>query len=131
MLFNASKKTINAQQQTIALQASQLEAINRSMAVIEFDLNGIVLAANENFLKTMGYRSEQVLGQPHRQFCLPDYARSGEAAAEATGIHPRKRVAGVPLSPGTSWERQGFATFQTPFMPSPVVSPAFMSFTQK
>ena len=81
MLFNASKKTINAQQQTIALQASQLEAINRSMAVIEFDLNGIVLAANENFLKTMGYRSEQVLGQPHRQFCLPDYARSGEYQA--------------------------------------------------
>lgn len=81
MLFNASKKTINAQQQTIALQASQLEAINRSMAVIEFDLNGIVLAANENFLKAMGYRSEQVLGQPHRQFCLPDYARSGEYQA--------------------------------------------------
>ena len=50
MLFNASKKTINAQQQTIALQASQLEAINRSMAVIEFDLNGIVLGADENFL---------------------------------------------------------------------------------
>nr|WP_256824054.1 PAS domain-containing methyl-accepting chemotaxis protein [Pseudomonas kurunegalensis] len=78
MLFNAYKKTINALQQTITQQASRLEAINRSMAVIEFDLNGIVLLANDNFLKTMGYRSEQVLGQPHRQFCLPDYARSSE-----------------------------------------------------
>ena len=78
MLFNSYKKDISALQQAIAQQASRLEAINRSMAVIEFDLNGIVLMANENFFKTMGYRSEQVLGQPHRQFCLPDYARSGE-----------------------------------------------------
>ncbi|SDS78703.1 methyl-accepting chemotaxis sensory transducer with Pas/Pac sensor [Pseudomonas asplenii] len=48
------------------------------MAVIEFDLNGTVLRANDNFLKTMGYRQEQVLGQPHRMFCPPDYARSAE-----------------------------------------------------
>lgn len=78
MLFNGYKKNITELQQTIAQQASLLEAINRSMAVIEFDLNGIVLLANDNFLKTMGYRSEQVLGQPHHQFCLPDYARSSE-----------------------------------------------------
>ena len=78
VLFNSNKKNISALQQTIAQQASLLEAINRSMAVVEFDLNGIVLRANDNFLKTMGYRLEQVLGQPHRQFCTPAYARSGE-----------------------------------------------------
>jgi hypothetical protein len=49
MLFNSHKKTIRALQQTIAQQASLLEAIDRSMAVIEFDLSGIVLRANDNF----------------------------------------------------------------------------------
>jgi len=80
MLFNASKKTINAQQQTIALQASQLEAINRSMAVIEFDLNGIVLAANENFLKTMGYRSEP--------------SRTGSSACQTTRVAASTKPSG-------------------------------------
>ena len=94
MLFNASKKTINAQQQILAQQASRLEAINRSMAVIEFDLNGIVLVANENFLKTMGYRSEQVLGQPHRQFCLPDFARSSEYQAFWQRLKSSQRLFG-------------------------------------
>ncbi len=78
MLFNAHKKTINTLQHTIAHQASLLDAIERSMAVIEFDLHGTVLRANDNFLKTMGYRAEQVEGQPHRMFCTPAFARSAE-----------------------------------------------------
>ncbi|MEW5699758.1 methyl-accepting chemotaxis protein [Pseudomonas synxantha] len=78
MLFNAHKKTINALQHRIAQQASLLDAIERSMAVIEFDLQGNVLRANDNFLKTMGYRAEQILGQPHRMFCPPAFARSAE-----------------------------------------------------
>jgi methyl-accepting chemotaxis protein len=78
MLFKGHKDTINALQQTVAQQASLLEAVNHSMAVIQFDLNGIVLQANENFFNTMGYRPEQVIGQPHRQFCLQEYARSAE-----------------------------------------------------
>lgn len=78
MLFNAHKKTISALQHTVTHQASLLDAIERSMAVIEFDLHGNVLRANDNFLKTMGYRAEQVVGQPHRMFCTPDFARSAE-----------------------------------------------------
>ncbi|AYF50494.1 methyl-accepting chemotaxis protein [Pseudomonas fluorescens] len=78
MLFNAHKKTISTLQHTVAHQASLLDAIERSMAVIEFDLHGNVLRANDNFLKTMGYRAEQVEGQPHRMFCTPDFARSAE-----------------------------------------------------
>ena len=78
MLFNAHKKTINALQHSIAQQASLLDAIERSMAVIEFDLQGNVLRANDNFLKTMGYRAEQILGQPHRMFCTPAFARSAD-----------------------------------------------------
>ncbi|SFB27342.1 methyl-accepting chemotaxis sensory transducer with Pas/Pac sensor [Pseudomonas sp. NFPP24] len=78
MLFNTHKRTISTQQHTIAQQASLLDAIERSMAVIEFDLSGNVLRANANFLQTMGYRAEQVEGQSHRMFCTPAFARSPE-----------------------------------------------------
>jgi methyl-accepting chemotaxis protein len=78
MLFNTHKKTISTLQATIAQQASLLDAIDRSMAVIEFDLQGTVLRANENFLKAMDYTADQVLGQSHRLFCTPAFARSAE-----------------------------------------------------
>lgn len=77
-LFNAHKKTIPTLHHTVAQQASLLDAIERSMAVIEFDLQGNVLRANDNFLSTMGYRAEQVAGQSHRLFCTPAFARSAE-----------------------------------------------------
>ena len=74
MLFHAHKKTISTLQHSLAQQTSLLDAIERSMAVIEFDLQGTVLRANDNFFKTMGYRAEQILGQPHRMFCTPAFA---------------------------------------------------------
>ena len=78
MLFHAHKKTISTLQHSLAQQTSLLDAIERSMAVIEFDLQGTVLRANDNFFKTMGYRAEQILGQPHRMFCTPAFARSAD-----------------------------------------------------
>ncbi|AJO80113.1 PAS domain-containing methyl-accepting chemotaxis protein [Pseudomonas chlororaphis] len=75
MLFNRHNRTIDALQHTIAQQAGLLEAIDRSMAVIEFDLEGTVLRANDNFLRTMGYQAEQVVGHPHRQFCNAEFVR--------------------------------------------------------
>ena len=65
MLFTTNKKELLALQTIIDQQASLLRAIDRSMAVIEFDLQGTVLSANENFAKTMGYRPEDVIGKPH------------------------------------------------------------------
>ena len=78
MLFTAHKKTITTLQETISQQAGLLDAIERSMAVIEFDLQGSVLRANDNFLKTMGYRADQVVGQSHRLFCTQAFARSAD-----------------------------------------------------
>jgi len=79
MFFDSSKnKTIQDLQLTVSHQASLLDAISRSMASIEFDLNGVVLNANDNFFKTMRYRPEQVIGKEHRIFCPPEYARSNE-----------------------------------------------------
>lgn len=44
-------------------------ALQRSTAVIEFDLDGIVLTANDRFLSAMGYSLEQIKGKHHRIFC--------------------------------------------------------------
>ncbi|MFS2157038.1 PAS domain S-box protein [Pseudomonas sp. Pseusp122] len=76
MFFTSYKKELAVLQQTVDQQASLLHAINRSMATIEFDLNGVVLSANDNFLATMRYRREDVIGREHRMFCAPEEAQS-------------------------------------------------------
>jgi methyl-accepting chemotaxis protein len=78
MFFNRHKSALDDLQQTITEQNGLLDAINRSMAVIEFDLDGVVLRANDNFLKTMGYTAEQAIGQPHRRFCTAEFGRSAQ-----------------------------------------------------
>lgn len=55
-----------------------LAAIEQSLAMIEFDPNGNVLWANENFAKTMGYDVQELPGKRHRSFCLSAYANSSE-----------------------------------------------------
>lgn len=55
---------------------SLLNAINRSMAVIEFNLKGEVVEANDNFLQTMGYRLDEIRGKHHSQFCDREEAGS-------------------------------------------------------
>ncbi|MCO1619577.1 methyl-accepting chemotaxis protein [Pseudomonas putida] len=55
---------------------SLIKALMRSTAVIEFDLDGIILTANERFLATVGYRLEQIRGKHHRMFCEPQEVNS-------------------------------------------------------
>lgn len=55
---------------------SQLQAIHRAQAVIEFDLDGKILFANPNFLNLMGYSLKEVTGQHHRIFVDPREAAS-------------------------------------------------------
>lgn len=55
---------------------SQIEALSRSQAVIEFDREGRVVEANKNFLDVMGYRPEEVKGQHHRMFMPAEDASS-------------------------------------------------------
>nr|WP_119394516.1 methyl-accepting chemotaxis protein [Salinibius halmophilus] len=49
------------------------EALNRSMAVIEFEPDGTIIRANENFLQTVGYRLQEIQGKHHRMFCTPEF----------------------------------------------------------
>lgn len=58
-------KTITASRE----QSDTIKAIYRSMAVIEFDLEGHVLKANEQFLSAMGYQESELIGKHHRTFC--------------------------------------------------------------
>jgi len=53
-------------------------ALVRSTAVIEFDLSGNVLSANDRFLQGMGYSLAQIKGKHHRQFCEPEEYNSAE-----------------------------------------------------
>ncbi|WP_127143109.1 methyl-accepting chemotaxis protein [Pelagibacterium montanilacus] len=57
---------------------TKLEAINRSQAVIEFRLDGTILAANANFLSAMGYDLAEVQGRHHSLFVDPGYAATQE-----------------------------------------------------
>lgn len=53
-----------------------VNALNRVQAVIEFNLDGTILTANENFLQTLGYSLEEIHGKHHRMFCEEGYSSS-------------------------------------------------------
>jgi methyl-accepting chemotaxis protein len=59
-------------------QEGLIKALLRSTAVIEFDLQGNVLTANDRFLAAMGFRLEQIRGKHHRQFCTSEESGSQE-----------------------------------------------------
>ncbi len=59
-------------------QQAYIDAINRQQAVIEFDLDGKILHANENFLSVIGYELSEVTGQHHRIFCESQFTESVE-----------------------------------------------------
>ncbi|WP_121020383.1 methyl-accepting chemotaxis protein [Helicobacter vulpis] len=57
------------------------EAINKSCAMVEFDLDHKVISANEKFLNLMGYSLEEIKGKPHSLFCDPEHVNSSEYSA--------------------------------------------------
>ncbi len=67
----------------------QIAAIGRALAVIEFNLDGSVLTANDNFLRTLGYTLAEVQGRHHRMFVAP-----AEASSEAYAQFWRELAAG-------------------------------------
>ncbi len=57
---------------------ARVKAVDRAQAVVEFDLDGNVITANENFLRTVGYSLREIVGQHHSMFCSETYVRSHE-----------------------------------------------------
>jgi len=83
-MFNLHHKSdlLEIERFTCALTEAKakLAAISRSMAMIEFSPDGIVLDANENFCQTMGYTADEIRGKHHRIFCEEAFYRSEEYA---------------------------------------------------
>ena len=59
----------------------RIKAISKAQAVIEFNLDGTVATANDNFLGALGYTLEEIQGKHHRIFCEPEYTNSAEYTA--------------------------------------------------
>ena len=57
---------------------ARMEALDRTLAVIEFDLDGTIESANQNFLDATGYSMAEILGKNHRMFVELDLANSEE-----------------------------------------------------
>lgn len=88
---------------------SRLEAINRSNAIIYFDLDGYILGVNAIFLKAMGYGEEehnQLIGKHHSIFVTYEYSKSDEykefwktlrSGRFFEGEFERKKIDGSPI----------------------------------
>ncbi|WP_422006106.1 methyl-accepting chemotaxis protein [Pyruvatibacter mobilis] len=69
---------ITSQIKANAERNGKLEAIDRSQAVIEFEMDGTIITANDNFLAVMGYELDEIRGRHHSMFADPDFAASQE-----------------------------------------------------
>ena len=58
--------------------AGQIEAISKSQAVIEFEMDGTIIRANDRFLDAMEYSLEEIVGKHHRMFVDDATAQSEE-----------------------------------------------------
>lgn len=88
-IFNADGKPfkvvkfatdVTASKMSAAEYEGKINAISKAQAVIEFNLDGTIISANENFLKTVGYSLNEVQGKHHRMFCDDKYTASGDYA---------------------------------------------------
>jgi diguanylate cyclase (GGDEF)-like protein/PAS domain S-box-containing protein len=78
--FKVVKNAVNVTEQKVRQgdYEGQIAAIRKSQAVVSFDLNGLILDANDNFLKLMGYELADVVGRHHRMFVDDETATGGE-----------------------------------------------------
>ena len=83
---------------------ARIGALDRSLAVIEFEPDGPILCANRNFLQGMGYELDEISGQHHRIFCddafyreNPDFWRKLAAGEFFSGQFERRDRSGNPV----------------------------------
>ncbi len=76
--FKVVKYATDTTQQKLinADYAGQIAAISKSQAVIEFNMDGTIITANDNFLKTLGYTLDEVKGRHHSMFVDEAYRQS-------------------------------------------------------
>jgi methyl-accepting chemotaxis protein len=72
---------VTAQKLLAAEAKGQLDAIHKAQAVIEFELDGTIVTANQNFLAVLGYRLDEIKGRHHSLFVEPAVRDSAEYTA--------------------------------------------------
>jgi methyl-accepting chemotaxis protein len=60
------------------MNAGMLDALGRTQAIIEFNLDGVVVNANPNFCQTLGYSLDEIRGKHHSMFCEAGFAQSSQ-----------------------------------------------------
>ena len=78
MATTTTKTTATSDDRLIAENISKIAAIDKVQAVIEFNMDGTIIAANDNFLNALGYTLAEVKGQHHRMFVEPVFGASAE-----------------------------------------------------
>ena len=73
---------------------AKVASIDKSLATIEFDLEGNVLYANYNFLSAMGYTLKEIQGHHHSIFCSGEYVRSEEYRSFWLNLSEGKPISG-------------------------------------
>ncbi|MEM7521311.1 MAG: PAS domain-containing protein [Pseudomonadota bacterium] len=63
-------------QQNLAELHARMEGANRSLAIVELDIEGTVISCNDNFSATLSYEPEELVGRKHANLCHPTYASS-------------------------------------------------------
>jgi len=71
---------VTAEKLSNANFSGQIEAIGKSQAVIEFNMDGTIINANENFLSAVNYSLKEIQGKHHRMFCDEQTRNSAEYA---------------------------------------------------
>lgn len=90
-----NKGAVSADATANAYTEAVVRAIDKVQAMIEFELDGTVVKANDNFLKALGYTLEEIQGKHHRMFCDPRYVASPEYEAFWTRLRRGEFAEGV------------------------------------
>jgi len=78
MFWSNNNEEMQALKNQVGNYQGVFAAIDKVMATIEFDLNGTIQTANDNFLNTLGYTLDEIQGQHHSMFVEPEYKASAE-----------------------------------------------------
>nr|WP_280137737.1 methyl-accepting chemotaxis protein [Bosea sp. Leaf344] len=98
--------------------AGEAAAIRRSQAVIEFDVTGRILEANDNFLRVVGYDRSEVVGKHHSLFVESGYASSSDYAAFWSRLKAGEAIEAQFLRVGKGGKRIWLQATYTPILNS-------------
>ena len=95
---------------------AKLDALDRSLATIEFTMDGTILAANKNFLDVVGYSLDEIRGKHHRIFCDKAHGESAEYAAFWKALQRGEFVSGEFMRFDKAGERVWLEATYNPIM---------------